>query len=291
MEQMKVLVTGACGYIGMHVVEELLRRGHQVIASDLVDRGLPEGVMFTDYPIFDGSPDIREKLGNPDALIHLAWRQGFVHNSPAHMGDLSAHAVFLNHMIDAGIWSISVMGSMHEVGYWEGAIRADTPCCPQSQYGIAKNALRQSMLLYVQGKQTNFHWLRAFYIFGDDKRGSSIFAKLQQAAAEGRETFPFTSGKNMYDFISVDELARQIVAATLQGRKNGIINVCTGEPKTLSEQVEWYIRKNELPIRLDYGKYPDRPYDSPGVWGDNTDIREILAADQAWNCGDIKQKG
>ena len=279
MKQCKVLVTGACGYIGRHVVAELLRQGHHVIASDFANLDLPEGVEFTDYPIFDGSPDIYDRLGKPDVLIHLAWKHGFIHNSSAHMEDLSKHVVFLNHMIDAGIWSICVMGSMHEVGYWEGAIRTDTPCNPLSQYGIAKNALRQSMLLYSQGKQTNFHWLRAFYIFGDDRHGSSIFAKLLQAAAEGKQTFPFTSGKNYYDFIHVDDLAKQIVAASLQDQKNGVINVCTGNPKTLAEQVEWYIKENQLPITLEYCKFPDRPYDSPGVWGDSSDIRQILAAE------------
>lgn len=278
MKQYKVLVTGACGYIGRHVVAELVRQGHHVIASDFVNTGLPEDVEFTDYPIFNGDPDIYDKLGRPDVLIHLAWKNGFIHNSPAHMEELSKHVVFLNHMIDAGIWSVSVMGSMHEVGYWEGAIRAETPCSPLSQYGVSKNALRQSMMLYTQGKDTNFHWLRAFYIFGDDKRGSSIFAKLHQAAEEGKTTFPFTSGKNYYDFIHIDELAKQIVAASVQDRVNGIINVCTGKPKTLAEQVEWYIKDNALPITLEYGKFPDRPYDSPGVWGDPSEIQQILAA-------------
>lgn len=282
MKQRKVLVTGACGYIGRHVVNELVRRGCHVIASDLRNSGLPEGVEYTDQPIFDGSADIYEKLGSPDALIHLVWRDGFVHNSAAHMQELSNHVTFLNRMVDAGIWSVSVMGTMHEVGYWEGAIRADTPCNPQSQYGIAKNALRQSMLLYTQGKQTNFHWLRAFYVYGDDRYGSSIFSKIQRAVAENQPTFPFTSGKNMYDFLPVDELAKQIVAATMQDQKNGVINVCSGKPKTLAEQVEWYISSNNLPITLEYGKFPDRPYDSPGVWGDSADIEAIMAAQKEY---------
>ena len=169
------------------------------------------------------------------------------------------------------------MGSMHEVGYWEGAIRADTPCNPLSQYGIAKNALRQSMLLYSQGKQTNFHWLRAFYIFGDDRHGSSIFAKLQQAVESGKQTFPFTSGKNLYDYISVTELARQIVAASVQDKYTGIINCCSGVPVSLSEMAEKFIRDNGLSIKLQYGAFPDRPYDSPGVWGDATLIQKIMA--------------
>lgn len=280
MERKKVLVTGACGYIGYHVVRELLRQGYQVIAADVVNRDLPKEVTYTDYPIFSGEPDVFRKLGSPDALIHLAWRQGFIHDSPVHMGDLSAHVTFLNHMVDSGIWSVSVMGSMHEVGYWEGPVKADTPCNPQSQYGIAKNALRQSMLLYCQGKPTNFHWLRAYYIFGDDRRGSSIFARLWQAVDRGEERFPFTSGKNLYDFIHIDDLAEQIVAATMQSTKNGVINVCSGSPVPLKEQVERYIQRNNLPIRLDYGSYPDRPYDSPGVWGDNTDIQEILGTNE-----------
>ena len=49
---------------------------------------------------------------------------------------------------------------------------------------------------------------------------------------------------------------------------------------TLAERVEGYIAENGLDIALDYGAFPDRPYDSPGVWGDATKIRAILAADR-----------
>ncbi|MBR6029577.1 MAG: NAD-dependent epimerase/dehydratase family protein [Clostridia bacterium] len=272
----KVAVTGASGYIGRHVVSALLRRGCEVTACDLRPADFPEGVRFSDADIFSGAADIYDQLGRPDAVIHLAWMDGFVHNSPKHMAQLSAHVRFLNALVDAGLPKLSVMGSMHEVGYWEGAITADTPCKPLSQYGVAKNALRQSMLLYAAGKATSLRWLRAYYIFGDDARASSIFAKLTQAAERGQETFPFTSGKNKYDFISVEDLAEQIAAAALQDKHEGIINCCTGEPKSLAEQVEWFIRDRGLNIRLAYNTFPDRPYDSPGVWGDAAVIREIM---------------
>ena len=267
--------------MGNHVVKEFLNRGHRVIAADFVKKGIDERAEYTDVPIFSGDRNIYEQLGKPDILVHLAWRDGFIHNSAAHMEDLSKHIVFLNHMIDGGLPSLSIMGSMHEVGYWEGAITAETPCAPQSQYGISKNALRQSMLLYAKGKETSLKWLRAYYIFGDDAHGSSIFAKLTQAAADGKKTFPFTTGKNKYDFIHVKELARQIAAATLQNEFDGVINVCTGEPKSLAEQVEQYIRDHNFDIKLEYGAFPDRPYDSPGVWGDAEIIKKILAQDEA----------
>mgnify|MGYP004427860353 FL=1 len=59
----------------------------------------------------------------------------------------------------------------------------------------------------------------------------------------------------------------------------GIINVCSGKPVTLAERVEQYIKENNLDIQLDYGAYPDRPYDSPIVYGDTTKIRQILGKD------------
>ena len=275
-----ILVTGAAGYIGRHVVSEALDRGYHVTACDFTRKGLEERAEYSDVLIFGNAENIYEKLGRPDVVIHLAWRDGFVHNSPAHMGDLSNHVKFCSAMVDQGCPSLSVMGSMHEVGYWEGAITGDTPCNPQTQYGIAKNALRQSLLLYAKGKNTSIHWLRAYYIFGDDAHGSSIFAKLTQAELDGKSEFPFTSGKNKYDFISVQNLAKQIVSASVQTNYTGIINVCTGKPRTLAEQVEEYIRMHHFQIHLKYGAYPDRPYDSPGVWGNPEIINKILAEDK-----------
>lgn len=273
---MKVLITGAAGYMGKHVVKAFLNAGHDVYVSDFQFKGIDERATRVDVPIFSGDKDIYKQLGEPEVLVHLAWRDGFIHNSNAHMNDLSAHMTFLENMIDGGLKYLTVMGSMHEVGYWEGAITADTPCNPMTMYGIAKNAMRQALLLYCKDKDVNLHWLRAYYIYGDDMRGSSIFAKLCQAEEDGKEEFPFTSGKNKYDFIHVDELAKQIELASVQDKVNGVINVCTGQPMTLAEKVESYIKEHNFKIRLKYGAFPDRPYDSPGEWGDATLINQIM---------------
>ena len=112
---------------------------------------------------------------------------------------------------------------------------------------------------------------------GDDVKGSSIFAKIMQAAQSGKTLFPFTTGKSLFDFMKVDELARQIALASLQTKIAGVTNICTGKPESLASCVERFIQEHDLPIRLDYGKFPDRPYDSPGVWGDSTKIEQIQA--------------
>lgn len=273
---MKVLVTGANGYIGRHVVSALLDNGHEVIACDLRVDGIDNRARCIEDNIFAGTDGAFERLGSPDVCIHLAWRDGFVHNSPNHIGDLSSHYKFLTSMVDGGLKHLAVMGTMHEVGYWEGAIDEHTPCNPLSMYGIAKNALRQAMMLYCKDKGCKLYWLRAYYILGDDTRNHSIFAKLLQADREGQKLFPFTTGKTKYDFISVEELSRQIAIASTQEEVTGVINCCSGNPVSLAERVEQYIEDNKLSIKLDYGKFPDRPYDSPIIYGDNTKIQQIL---------------
>lgn len=272
---MRVLVTGANGYIGRHVVSKLLDSGHEVIACDLHIADIDSRAGIIEEDLFGDVTNIFDRLSSPDVCIHLAWRDGFVHNSYNHIGDLSAHYRFLTTMIDGGLKHLAVMGTMHEVGYWEGAIDEYTPCNPISMYGIAKNALRQSMLLYCKDKACKLYWLRAYYILGDDSHNNSIFAKILKADKEGKELFPFTTGKTMYDFIMVDELAKQIALACTQDEVDGIINCCSGKPVSLAERAEQFIRENKLSIKLDYGRYPERPYDSPIIYGDTSKIKKI----------------
>lgn len=275
-DKKRVLVTGANGYIGRHVVEALLDMGHEVIASDFSFEGVDERAKHETTPIFSGEEDLYEKLGKPDVCIHLAWRNGFVHNADTHMTDLPNHYTFIKNMIQAGLPHLAVMGTMHEVGYWEGAITEDTPTNPTSLYGIAKNSLRQITYLLADGTNTKVDWLRAYYILGDDKKSNSLFAKIVKWEEEGKESFPFNSGKNKYDFISVGELAKQIATVSTQDKIHGIINCCTGKPETLANKVEEFIFEHGFKIKPEYGAFPDRPYDSPGVWGDAQKINEIM---------------
>ena len=276
---MKVLVTGANGYIGRHVVKALLNKGVDVIACDLVTNEIDSRAQKLNVNLFDlPEGNVHEQLGSPSVCLHMAWRNGFVHNAPTQLGDLSAHYKFLTAMIDGGLKQLAVMGTMHEMGYWEGAINEYTPCNPISMYGIAKDALRRAMILYTNQKSCALQWLRCFYIVGDDRKSNSIFCKLLQAADDGKKTFPFTTGKNQYDFIAVDELADQISAVVMQSEVTGIINCCSGKPMSLAERVELFIKEHQLDMKLEYGAFPDRPYDSPVEYGDSSKIDQIMSS-------------
>lgn len=275
---MKILVTGANGYIGRHVVCKLLDQGHEVTACDVRLAEVDKRATLLEYNILSGSYiNAYEELGSPDVCLHMAWRDGFVHNSSNHMGDVSNHYKFMCSLIDGGLKQLAVMGTMHEVGYYEGAIEEDTPCYPISPYGIAKDALRRSIQLYAKSHDCILQWIRAYYIVGDDLKSNSIFAKIRTAVLEGKKSFPFTSGKNKYDFIEIEELALQISAVITQKDVLGIINCCSGKPMSLGERVEAFLKENNLDISLEYGVFPDRDYDSPCVYGNDSKIRMILS--------------
>ena len=273
---MKIMVTGADGYIGRGVTSQLLDAGHKVIAMGLYSCGLKHD-------------NLEEHIGDvfsydfqsneiPNVLLHLAWRNGFSHNDISHLDDLSKHYQFIRAALEAGVKRIVVMGSMHEVGYHEGAVDENTPCNPTTPYGVAKNALRQLTGGLCRQHGAQMQWLRGFYLVSNDGRGCSIFSKIVAAEREGKAEFPFTSGRCKYDFLPYEEFCRQVVAVVEQDGVNGIINICSGEPIALGEYIERFISENGFSIRLGYGKYPDRPYDSPAIWGDATKIRKILAA-------------
>lgn len=277
----RVVVTGAGGYVGRHVVRALLDRGHDVVAT--VRPGSRADVdpraTLVAADVLDPGFDLAA-LGEPaDGLVHLAWQDGFAHNAPSHMLQLSNHFRFLDAAVGWGVGRLAVLGTMHEVGYWEGAIDADTPTNPLSLYGIAKDALRRASFVHL-APRVSLQWLRCYYILGDDRSNQSIFTRILTAVDEGKTTFPFTTGKNRYDFIDVDELAEQIAAVSARADVTGVINCASGEPVSLADRVERFIADNGLPITLEYGAFPDRPYDSPGVWADASLIRTVLAEDR-----------
>ena len=272
---MRIMVTGSDGYIGRGIVQLLLEHGHDVEAYGLGPCGL-ESEKLQEHigDVFEC--DFAAMSEKPDVLLHLAWRNGFNHRDISHLEDLPKHYLLFERALEAGVGRIAAMGTMHEVGYHEGSVDENTPCNPSTPYGVAKNALRQLTLGMCAGTGAKAQWLRGFYLVSADGRGDSIFAKIVKADRAGQELFPFTSGKCRYDFLPYETFCSQVVAAVEQEKVCGVINICSGKSVALGDYIEGFIEENGLSVRLDYGKYPDRPYDSPAIWGDSQKIDSIL---------------
>ncbi len=274
---MKILVTGANGYLGQGIVNQLINDGHNVIATDVSCRNINSNATAIECDIFSITNPF-EYFGEPDILLHLAWRNGFIHNAISHMEDLPFHYKFLKSFVDSKIKQIAVLGTMHEVGFYEGSIDENTPTHPLSLYGIAKNALQNALNVLAINTDTTIQWIRGFYIVGNSEYGSSIFSKITAAEKEGKTEFPFTSGQNQWDFIDYDKFCYYVAKIIEQTKVTGIINVCSGFPEKLADRVERFIKEHHYKISLSYGKYPDRPYDSKAVWGNDQKLKNIISS-------------
>ncbi len=272
---MKILVTGANGYLGQGIVKRLLDYGQDVVATDIRLNFVDKRAECVAANLFE-IEDPYSFFNKPDVVLHLAWRDGFVHFSDAHIEDLPKHYKFMKLLSESNVNMITGMGSMHEIGFYEGSIKEDTPCHPITPYGISKNALRELVQMLCIQNQKKYQWLRGYYIVGNSQYGSSIFSKITAAVSEGKQEFPFTMGQNQYDFISYDDFCEQVSRAICQLEILGIINICSGKPEKLADRVERFIKENNYNIKLKYGAFPERPYDSKAVWGNGKKISQIL---------------
>ena len=116
---MKILVTGANGYLGQGIVKSILDNGNEVIAVDFSTHYVDDRAEKINCNMFEIKKPF-EYFKKPEAILHLAWRDGFVHYSEAHINDLPMHFEFIKKMADGGVKQIAVMGSMHEIGFFEG---------------------------------------------------------------------------------------------------------------------------------------------------------------------------
>lgn len=272
---MKILVTGANGYLGQGIVKHILEHGHEVIAADFSVDHVDERAEKKACNLFE----IEEPytyFGKPDVLLHLAWRDGFVHYSDAHIDDLPNHYHLIEAFAKSDVKTIAVMGSMHEIGFYEGSIKEETPCNPITPYGISKNALRELTKMLCSRSDKKFMWLRGYYIVGNSEYGCSIFSKITAAEKEGKTEFPFTMGQNQFDFIDYEDFSEQVACAVSQDEVRGVINICSGHPEKLADRVERFIKENGYKIKLKYGAFPDRPYDSKAVWADSKKTEAIM---------------
>ncbi len=277
---MRIAVTGASGFIGRAVVDELSRRGIEVAAcarSSLDTASVPGGMTVVRLDLHDSSADAYERLGRPDTLIHLAWSGLPNYKSLHHIEqELPAQYRFLRGLVESGLTSLVVAGTCFEYGMQSGPLDEDLPTRPGNPYGFAKDALRQQLEYLKDAHPFALTWARLFYLYGEGQAETSLLPQLRKAVERGEKTFNMSGGEQLRDYLSVDEAAGHLVSLALAGRDAGAVNVCSGRPVSVRRLVEGWIRDNGWSIGLNLGHYPYPDYEPMAFWGKRHKLDGIL---------------
>lgn len=236
----KILVTGGAGFIGSHIVDELIRRGHRVFVVDNLSNGKKENLnpKARFYKI-----DIREKkLEN----IFKKEKPEFICHQAAH---INLRASVRDPIFDAEnniIGSLNVLqncvkykvkkivfASTGGALYGEAKViptPENYPITPISPYGVAKFSVEQYLHYYFKSFGLPYIALRYANVYGprQDAHGEAgVVAIFTKKMLNGQQPIIFGNGRQTRDYVFVDDVVRANLLA-LQNRRVGSYNVSTG---------------------------------------------------------------
>jgi nucleoside-diphosphate-sugar epimerase len=259
----KVLVTGAAGFIGRHVTACLVERGHQVTAlvfpgkEELLagqwrrtaggerssGRGIPTaGPAAEIVPLnLDDASGLRALVTRvrPEAVIHLAWYAvpGHFWSAPENL-DSAAQTLRLARIVgEAGCERLLGAGTCAEYE-WSGGrlVENETPSRPRTLYGAAKLAAFTALARYCPEVDVSLAWLRYNFVYGPGEAAGRLVPSVIAGLSAGHDV-ECTHGRQDRDFMYVTDLAAATVAV-LESGIQGVVNIGSGETHSVREVVE-----------------------------------------------------
>lgn len=290
-----VLVTGAAGFIGGHLVDALLRDGWRVTAVDNFDAFYDPAVKRANVRAHVGHPrysllelDIRDAdtvhrtlTDSFDAVVHLAARAGVRPSieQPLLYQDVNVrgtHNVLeycrargVRHVVFAS--SSSVYGVNPAVPWRED----DCVLLPISPYASTKVSGELLGHVYSHLFGIRFIALRFFTVYGPRQRPDLAIHKFARLMLQGRPIPFFGSGAERRDYTYVDDIVRGVVAALeYRASEFEVINLGNCDPVSLSELVASL--EEVLGVRASLRRLPSQAGDVPQTWADTAKARRLL---------------
>ena len=264
---MKILITGASGFVGAAVLRAAIKGGHQVGAlfrPDGLTRRLTEYAgQFTPIPI--DLLDIQGVAGaladyRPDAIIHTAWwGVGNAARFDLNQYELNIAAAcsLVSAAGDVGVKHFVGIGSQGEYGAGSD-MKEDTLPLPTTLYGASKVAALMLTRQIAAQMGIRHSWLRLFSTYGADDNDGWLIPMLIGEMLAGRRP-KTTLGTQKWDYLHVDDVAAGILQTALTETATGVFNLGSGIAVPVRQIVE-KIRDLTAPdMELVFGEIPFRP--------------------------------
>lgn len=279
---MRCLVTGASGFLGSHLVRELLALKHEVVIllrPQAQTRRIEDclGRVFIVRGSLENIQGLTEVLHhNPvEAAFHLAWsgvtaehRNGTaqVMSNVVRSLDLWQVLQQTNCKIFAGV------GSQAEYGPYSGALREDLPTAPVTVYGAAKLALGILLKQLCEQSGMRFVWFRLLSSYGPNDDERHMVPSLIRSLLRGEKP-SLTAGEQVWDYLYVTDAVRAL-CASLDSETAGIFNLGSGTSCVLRDFIS-HIRDVINPaLPLGFGEVPYRPDQVMNLTADITRLKQ-----------------
>ena len=268
---MRILITGATGYVGRAVLSSLAGSDHELRCvvrdpSQAVE-GAEEHFVLPD--VFTASEDeFRAALDGVDLVIHLAWyvdARDYLHA----LDNLVCVSGTLRLALEAlrlGVGRFVGVGTCLEYDTSYGYLTRETPLAPQSVYACAKASVYQTLHAAYERAGGDFAWARLFHIYGGKEDPHRLTPYLHARLAAG-QAVDLTSGRQIRDYMHVDEVGEQLTRFALS-QTRGAANICSGMPVTVASFAQRIAAEYGRADLLRFGARPDRPGDPACIVGE-----------------------
>nr|WP_206295746.1 NAD(P)-dependent oxidoreductase [Pseudohalocynthiibacter aestuariivivens] len=271
---MAILLTGATGFVGRHILAQLQRRGHGV--TIVARPGWQERIAFepeltqaveTDDVFAQDADWWRGVLAEGDLVIHAAWyaEPGAYLTSGKNLDCLSGTLALAKGATAAGVGRVVGLGTCIEYEMAEHPLSSDAPLTPTTPYAAAKLSAFHTLQQWFGQEGVSFLWCRLFHLYGPGEHAKRLVPFLHDRLKAGAAV-ELTSGTQIRDFIDVETAARRIVDGALSDVQ-GAANICTGQGRTvraLAEEIADQYGRRDL---LRFGARADNLVDPPCIVG------------------------
>lgn len=264
-ELSKVLLTGATGFIGRPLYENLVSSGHQV--SVITRRSAPATGLQAD---FRERKKISEYLSREsfDTAILLGWQGLPNYDAKICQFNYECQVGLIEDLLERQCRRIILAGTCWQYGEVSGAVKETQHPCNPASMGATKNSILEFALRKAQQTETEIVEGRVFYVYGPYQRSTSLVPQVLQFLRSGMP-LELKTPYDAVDFMHVDDVAEAFACLVRAPTAAGSYNLSSGKSVQVAELVN-------LIARI-YGRGPlCAPASTKhNWWGDNQKIVKL----------------